>query len=76
MYITFDRSNQIASNSVFRSRGPLSIDSFRSLIILPFVTEIQLKKLRAHFRACMGRRRLYNIGKWENVHQLCSTVSP
>ena len=45
------RSNQIASNSVCRWRGPISIYLFCSLIFMQSVTEIQLNKLRAHFRA-------------------------
>ena len=45
------KSNQIASNSVCRWRGPISIYLFCSLIFMPSVTEIQLNKLRAHFRA-------------------------
>ena len=40
-----------ASNSVCRWRGPIPIDLFCSLIFMPSVTEIQLNKLRAHFRA-------------------------
>ena len=49
--ITFCRSNQIALNSVCRWRGPISIYLFCSLIFMQSVTEIQLNKLRAHFRA-------------------------
>ena len=49
--ITFCTSNQIASNSVCRWRGPISIYVFCSLIFMQSVTEIQLNKLRAHFRA-------------------------
>ena len=45
------RSNQIASNSVCRWRGPISIYLLCSLIFMQSVTEIQLNKLRAHFRA-------------------------
>ena len=45
--ITFCRSNQIASNSVCRWRGPIPIDLFCSLIFMPSVTE----KLRARFPA-------------------------
>ena len=49
--ITFCRSNQIASNSVCRWRGPISIYLFCWLIFMQSVTEIQLNKLCAHFRA-------------------------
>ena len=49
--ITLGRSNQIASNSVCRYRGPIPIDLLCSLIFMPFVTEIQLNKLRALFPA-------------------------
>ena len=34
------RSNQIASNSVYRWRGPIPIDLFSSLIFMPSITEI------------------------------------
>ena len=49
--ITFCRRNQIALNSVCRWRGPISIYLFCLLIFMQSVTEIQLNKLRAHFRA-------------------------
>ena len=44
--ITLGRSNKIASNSVCRYTGPITIDLFCSLVFMPFVTEIQLNKLR------------------------------
>ena len=44
-------SNQIASNSVCKYRGPIPIDWFCSLNFISSVTEIQLNKLRALFPA-------------------------
>ena len=47
--ITFGRSNQIASNSVCRYRGPIPIDLFCSLIFMPSVTEKRLCKVSTRF---------------------------
>ena len=62
--ITFCRSNQIASNSVCRWRGPVSIYLFCSLIFMQSVTEIQLNKLRAHFRARFAPMIWANCNVW------------
>ena len=62
--ITFCRSNQIASNSVCRWRGPISIYLFCSLIFMQSVTEIQLNKLRAHFRARFAPMIWANCNVW------------
>ena len=87
--ITFCRSNQIASNSVCRQRGPIPIYLFCSLIFMPSVTEIQLNNLRALFPARFAPMIWANrvpLNVWqavitslarieqEKVHVVCSTV--
>ena len=58
--ITLGRSNQIASNSVCRYRGPILIDLYCSLIFMPSVTEIQLNKVRPLF-PLDSRQRFWQI---------------
>ena len=49
--ITLGRSNQIASNSVCKYKGPIPIDLFCSLIFMQSVTEILLNKVCPLFPA-------------------------
>ena len=58
--ITLGRSNQIASNSVCRYRGPIPIDLYCSLISMTSVTEIQLNKVRTLF-PLDSRQRFWQI---------------
>ena len=89
--ISLGRSNQIASNSVCRYRGPISIDLYCSLIFMLSVTEIQLNKVRPLFpldsrqrfwqiasRSVYGEAVVISLARIERekVHVVCSTVSP
>ena len=58
--ITLVRSNQIASNSVCRYRGPIPIDLYCSLIFMTSITEIQLNKVRPLF-PLNSRQRFWQI---------------
>ena len=89
--ITLGRSNQIASNSICRYRGPIPIDLYCSLISMTSVTEIQLNKVRTLFlldsrqrfwqiasRSMYGEAVVISLARIERekVHVVCSTVSP
>ena len=74
--ITLGRSNQIASNSVCRYRGPIPIDLYCSLILVPSVTEIQVKKLRPYFPARFAQMILANrvpLNVWEGICYIIGT---